>query len=248
MKIVSLNIRHGGGGRIPKILDWLARTEADCINLCEWRANTGGHALQVALNEFGYQTAGYSKGAAANGILVATRSKSAFKRITPKVAAKGEVIKVTMDSLCLLCGYFPQKLEKKPFFETVVEEMQLETLPTLLIGDLNTGRNDIDLEVGATPFFCADDFINIETYGVGRDLWRLRNGTLAREWSWHSGKNGFRIDHAFGNAALTGSLADFHCYYDHSTRLRGLSDHSALLVDLKLNKVFPKGLMIDADD
>ena len=232
MKIVSLNIRHGGGKRTSQILDWLVRMDADVCILCEWRSNRSGLDIQLALQESGYQTAGYSRSASENGVLVATRSELICSRLTPAASTKGEIVRVTIASLSLLCGYFPQRHEKKPFFEVVTTELRQASRPTILIGDLNTGRNDIDLEEGASSFYCTDEFENLALVGGATDLWRLANGRSAREWSWRSSKNGFRIDHAFGNAIFTSAYPDCRCWYDHSTRLDRISDHSALLVEL----------------
>ena len=232
MKIVSLNIRHGGGKRIPRILEWLAQEEADFILLCEWRLNPAGLALEQALKIRGYQTSGYARSEAENGILIASKKTHHTSRLTPSHAAKGELIKVTCDSVVLICGYFPQKNDKKPFFEVAITELSLGESPSLLIGDLNTGKNDVDLEEGATPFFCANEFNDLEVNAGSQDLWRLCHGKSAKEWSWRSSKNGFRIDHAFGNSALTTAFPKLFCRYEHSTRLEGISDHSALLVEL----------------
>ncbi len=232
MKIVSLNIRHGGGKRTSQILDWIVRMDADVCILCEWRSNLSGLAIQRVLQESGYQTAGYSRSSSENGVLVATRSDAICSRLTPEASTKGEIVRVTISSLSLLCCYFPQRHEKKPFFDVVAHELGESSRPTILIGDLNTGRNDIDLEEGASSFYCADEFENLASVGEATDLWRLANGISAREWSWCSSKNGFRIDHALGNAIFLTAYPEFRCWYDHSTRLDRISDHSALLLQI----------------
>jgi exonuclease III len=62
------------------------------------------------------------------------------------------------------------------------------------------------------------------------DLWRRSNGPDACEWTWLSNqKNGFRIDHAFGNEPFV-RLLQPACVYDHRSREGKTSDHSALIV------------------
>jgi exonuclease III len=62
------------------------------------------------------------------------------------------------------------------------------------------------------------------------DLWRRRYPD-GREFSWYSTRgNGFRIDHAFLSPALAGRAGEIR--YSHDERTSGLSDHSALLLDL----------------
>jgi exodeoxyribonuclease-3 len=232
MKIVSLNIRHGGGKRLPKILDWLAHAEADFILLCEWRFNPSGVAIERSLQSEGYLTSGYARGCNENGVLVASKQSHTASRITPTGADKGEMIKVKCGRTILICSYFPQKNAKKPFFEVAHEQLASSEGPAMLLGDLNTGSNEIDLEEGAIRFFCAGEFMELQTRAGTQDLWRLCHGESAKEWSWHSGKNGFRIDHALGNQSITTAFPNLSCWYDHSTRSEGISDHSALLIDL----------------
>jgi endonuclease/exonuclease/phosphatase family metal-dependent hydrolase len=52
-----------------------------------------------------------------------------------------------------------------------------------------------------------------------------------REFSWYSTRgNGFRIDHAFLSPALAARAGEIR--YSHDERFTGLSDHSALILDL----------------
>jgi exodeoxyribonuclease-3 len=103
--------------------------------------------------------------------------------------------------------------------------------PLLAIGDFNTGRNDLDIEGNGTRFDCADQFIALHEQAGLIDLWRFRHGER-REWTWRSSKNGFRIDHAFGNQAFINRFPTYRCEIDHEPRLLGLTDHSVIVIDL----------------
>ena len=184
------------------------------------------------MQDRGYSTQGVSKGTSSNGILMASRCSQVVSSITPEGALHGEIAFSVSAGIDLICCYFPQKNEKKQFFQTVTDRILRASAPTLLIGDLNTGSNSTDLTTGATPFFCSKEFAELESLGGAQDLWRHSHGTDAREWSWCSSKNGFRIDHAYGNDALFKAYSSIFCRYDHSTRIEGISDHSAILVDL----------------
>jgi exonuclease III len=99
--------------------------------------------------------------------------------------------------------------------------------PCAIIGDFNTGRHRQD-EAGST--FGATDLLGcLWTLGY-RDAWRHLHPE-DREFTWfsHAG-SGFRIDHAFLSPALLGRLRAAR--YSHAERELGVSDHSALLVDL----------------
>jgi exonuclease III len=64
------------------------------------------------------------------------------------------------------------------------------------------------------------------------DLWRNTHND-EREWTWLFKKtgNGFRIDHALANTEFVKWAAPI-CSYDHGTRTKGLTDHSALIVEI----------------
>lgn len=233
MKLVSLNIRHGGGTRLPQILAWLNVQSSDFTLLTEWRSNTNGLRLKKELEEIGYQCAGESDGPTSNGLLIASKSPFDTLDLTPQSSPNGEILAVDLENgVRVLCCYFPQLDAKKPFFDVCLEQATGAKNPLLIIGDLNTGNNLIDLEAGATKFSCADQF-NMLTEAAGMiDLWRLSNGADAREWTWQSTKKGFRIDHAIGNQELVSSASSIKCWYDESTRENGLTDHSGLILTI----------------
>ncbi|MGE0415996.1 MAG: endonuclease/exonuclease/phosphatase family protein, partial [Acetobacteraceae bacterium] len=121
-----------------------------------------------------------------------------------------------------------------PYWEAVIHAARSGQAPSLFIGDFNTGRNDLDKAPNGTRFVRADFMDQITTSGYV-DLWRVRHPEH-REYSWFSpqGQNGFRLDHAFGTEALSQQVLD--CRYDHNVRNEGLSDHSALIVDVDLGE------------
>jgi exonuclease III len=103
------------------------------------------------------------------------------------------------------------------------------------VGDTNCGRRGIDEE---SPAFNAreEGWIDALAAGGWSDGFRHVRAE-ARAYTWYSpnGRNGFRIDQAFVNAALLGRLKNIAYVWGgrprHGRRDR-LSDHAALLVDL----------------
>ena len=97
----------------------------------------------------------------------------------------------------------------------------------VVLGDFNAGRHGAD-EAGAT-FSCTRCLGELAAMGY-TDAWRTANGER-REYSWygHDGA-GFRIDHAFVSGPLKGAVR--RCEYSHRERSTGLSDHSAMLLEL----------------
>jgi exodeoxyribonuclease III len=229
--IASLNIRHGGGARQRALVHWLIDRSADVFVLTEWRASSASVGEELA--RAGYKRSEiFRDGKLANGVALFSRAAHTAVRATPPDALRGELLMVHTRGLCVLGAYFPQNQAKAAYFKRCAELVAREAGPMILIGDLNTGCNVRDIEPGGTRFHCERDFIDLTSVHGLTDLWRARHGAEAREWTWRSSKNGFRIDHAFGNQALLRAFPDFRCEIDHSPRESGISDHSALIVEL----------------
>jgi exonuclease III len=101
--------------------------------------------------------------------------------------------------------------------------------PTLLVGDLNSGRNPGDTQSSRLTGG-ANFALMLKSGWV--DIWRELNPN-ASEFTWFSdtkhGHFGFRLDHAL---SLNWSSAEpISARYDHSVRENKLSDHSMLIVD-----------------
>ena len=191
MKILSLNIRHGGGMQSQALLDWTLGHAPDVVLFPEWRDNAGGLAMLEAFKASGLKTAtACRQGPKANGILVAARGSLDSRRVTPEDSEGGELLLADLSlGYRVLAAYFPQENRKKPFFHCCIEEASSAfEVPFLLIGDLNTGRNDLDIEGSGTPFHCADLFKALESQVGLTDLWRATPGHAdLREWSWRPG-------------------------------------------------------------
>jgi exonuclease III len=232
MHVTLLNIRHGGGHRAQSLLDWLTSSIPDVIVLPEWRNNASGDLIKKGLEVKGFHVATAAQAnRTSNGILLAVKDACQIRRATPEGGKRGELLVANNSAgWTLLAAYFPQGKAKSPFFNACIEEaVRSPTAPFLILGDLNTGRNDIDREGNGVPFVCADQFDALQTEAGLFDLWRIEHGKT-QEWSWRSRINGFRVDHALANAAFRNRFATVRCLYDHTPRETGLSDHSALIL------------------
>ena len=233
-RLVSLNIRHGGGSRASSLAGWLLRQSPDFIILPEWRNNEYGHKIACDLQKEGFTVSSvHQEKLTANAILVGAKEPFELTRITPTGAEKGELGLAKFATFNLCAAYFPQLNEKAAFFNRCFELAEnFNSAPLLIVGDLNTGRNDCDLEQGGVKFSCDGHFVNLETKSGLTDIWRAQHGASAREWTWRSSKNGFRIDHAFANEAFRTAFKKINCFYLHEPRESHVTDHSALVVDL----------------
>jgi len=90
--------------------------------------------------------------------------------------------------------------------------------PLLIVGDLNTGNQMSDKTPAGTKYDCSEHFDRLSQREGLVDLWRRSNGADVREWTWYStARNGFRLDHAFGNRVFV-DLFGPSCRYDHRPR------------------------------
>ena len=138
----------------------------------------------------------------------------------------------TFDGFKMLACYFPQLKEKGIFFERCSQLSATHRgQPFILVGDLNTGNQAIDRTERGTKYSCPEGFDRLCQLDGLIDLWRQTNGST-QEWTWLSnGGNGFRIDHALASTEFLNRWKPV-CSYDHSTRNTGLSDHSALIIEV----------------
>ncbi|SFN53994.1 endonuclease/exonuclease/phosphatase family protein [Dokdonella immobilis] len=229
--ITCLNIRQGGGTRQRALADWLIGTCSDLFVLTEWRRSST--EIRAALEQAGFnRTEAIRDGKPDNGVAVFSRAEHTGTRVTPREAMRGELLLVDVQGIRILGAYFPQRQAKATYFTYCAESASKDVGPLLLIGDLNTGCNERDIESGGAPFHCEDQFIELSEIRGLTDLWRAQRGDEARDWTWRSPKNGFRIDHAFGNSAFVDAYPNATCRIDHAPREMGLSDHSAVVVEL----------------
>ena len=60
MKVIALNIRHGGGNRIKSIVPILVQSKADIIVLTEFRFHNNSNIVRNLLKKEGYAHTTYS--------------------------------------------------------------------------------------------------------------------------------------------------------------------------------------------
>lgn len=228
MNLVTLNIQHGGGKRIHRILEYLQSLDADVIVLTEFRENSNAQVLRCGL-----ATAGYLHFAAAsvepkkNTVCIFSRRPfvpRTYTELPPQ--ERHRLISAHFNGVAVYGVYFPQNKAKAGLFEFFVKGQHRPTEAAyFIVGDFNTGLHFLD-EEGAT-FYCTAEFSALLDSGLV-DSWRNRN-PHKRKFSWYSNHgNGFRIDHVFSSAAADALIEQI--YYDDRPRKAGATDHSALLV------------------
>lgn len=230
MHAILLNIRHGGGLRSQSLLDWLTASTPDGIVLSEWRDNASGGLIKKGLEAKGFYVA-TAANRRSNGILMAAKDGCQSQRVTPLASEKGELLlaKNIMGG-ALLAAYFPQGKAKGPFFKSCIEEaVRFRCVAVPFTWRPETRATRIFIETETEFRLRAQTCLTLCRQKQGFLIF----GALSmakKEWSCRSATNGFRVDHAFANAAFRKRFATVSCRYDHTPRDIGLSDHSALIL------------------
>ncbi len=248
MRIVSWNIRAGGGKRASGILAQLLEWQPDVIGLAEFRGTSASQWLAAELSAAGYcnqLTSINPKLPAKNALLLASK-----KLLQPIAAPKmpknrerwllaGIATRPTLSVGLMHIPNYTTPALKYPFMAALLKMAGAWKLgPGLLIGDSNCSNRDLDEENPLGPRFQREhDWI----IGMGQrgwaDAFRHLYGNR-REYSWYSHRNnGFRLDQAFCNPQLVPAIIGFRHAWGlnpgQPERREGLSDHAALIIDLE---------------
>ncbi len=240
MRLVSWNIRHGGGRRLSAIYDALIGHAADVIILTEYRPAPGA-ALLARLAAAGWPHAVTSDPAPRrNGVAVLSR-ESFLVRSSPRLVPLERWVEVELAAygLALAAVYVPVRgrdaTRKDAYWREVLEAAAMRRHASFLfVGDWNTGAPIGDAEPEGRGFSCCEHFAAMPAHGFV-EAWRLLH-PRQRAFSWYSRRggrdlNGFRIDHAFLSEQLRERLVS--CEYSDIERCAGVSDHAALLLELR---------------
>lgn len=247
MKLLAWNIQHGGGSRLPQIVDVIIAHDPDVIVLTEFRTRPGTE-LCAKLQAAGWPYAESTNPEGIdNGICAISRTPVIRARRCP-APPENRVRWLDIDlpehglgiaTLHILCSV-PRLKDGVPgeaktrFWNAVLRAAKARLHePFLFVGDFNTGAHRRD-EVRKT-FVCAEHFGKLSDMGW-TDMWRQYN-TGPTEWTWYSKLrggapgNGFRLDHAFATPSLISRITG--CRYSHQERELGISDHSILIVTVE---------------
>ena len=236
MKLLTQNVKKWPSQNHLMLADEVIAQDADVVILTEYLNNKRGIE---ALNRF--KNSGYTHVVTANDVVndklggLAICSKKEFHQITNGFETLEQPWR-TISMECrgkLITGcYWPQKHEKKPYFEALLKLCR-QHQSHIIIGDLNTGKNSVDKSDNGAKFHCESYMHQLEDVGM-LDAWRLHHGDK-REYTWFSIKNGsplngFRVDHTFISPDLKERV--LRCDYLPSVREKRLTDHSGMMIEI----------------
>jgi len=252
-RIISWNIRAGGGKRATAILAQVLEWQPNIIGLSEFRGTPASQWLAAQLADAGFSfqlTSVNTDSPAKNALLLASRYplQSIAVPTMPTNPERWILARIeTRPSLTLGLMHVPNYTTptlKYPYLESVSGMVDAwDNSPALLVGDTNCGKRGIDEEKPSPPKFQRehDWIVGIEQRSWV-DAFRHRHGDR-REYTWYSHRNnGFRLDYAFCSPHLAPAVADVrHVWgYDSSKphhRRDTLSDHAALIIDIECCKI-----------
>ncbi len=226
IKILSWNIRQGGGSRITPILKVIETEQPDILTFSEFRNNESGAKIRLGLLKLGYRHQAVSDaGKNDNTVIVAAKfpfNSVLFPKSDPTYFHS--IIRADFDAFNLYGMYLPHK-KKHQLFDFLINDELTNPKPSILAGDFNTGHNHIDQE--GNSFWYTDKLKKIESMNFA-DAFRLKYGK-AKEYSWYSHQgNGYRYDHTYVHQDLIPIVSD--CFYLHKCREANLSDHAPMIL------------------
>ncbi|CRZ16239.1 endonuclease/exonuclease/phosphatase family protein [Mycolicibacterium neworleansense] len=150
LRIATLNIRHGGKNA-DALTTRLLGYDADLLVVTEFRANDTGARLVTRLERAGYETSHPLADPKQNTVLIASRTPidraSRFTRDLPG----HHLWCVEFDGTIVAGVYLPQAHAKLPYWEALIDRARRSEVD-LLIGDFNTGNNDLDKDPKGARF------------------------------------------------------------------------------------------------
>ncbi len=249
MRIVSWNIRAGGGKRREGIFAQLCQWRPDVIALSEFRGTPASQELAEKLADVGWEHQLQSTDAkkkAVNSLLIASKYplEPIVLRFRPKQPRRWLLVRVGADVPFVLANMHIPNFNtgfKYPYFKSVLRVMKGWRLgAAVFVGDTNSGKSYID---DATGVFWKREHLWMEAIeGLGWvDGFRHLQGE-ERVYTWYSHRdNGFRLDQAFLNPEMRPALQAMRYEWGVSEkepqRRDGLSDHAAIILDLDLVRV-----------
>ena len=229
-RLISWNIRHGGGARIEAIAEAISGHDPDIAVRSEFRHNRFGAHLHEHLADMGLVHRRSGRAAPpVNTVSVASRYPlTPLPRTRHLGQWSHRVVAAHCGDFRIVGLYLPNLKAKLPLLEYLVSLPRTYLKePSLLVGDLNSGKQGVD-GPDTFVFFEGAYLEKLESQGW-TDGFRHFHG-LKQDFTWYSHRqNGYRLDYAISSPPMTSRLHG--AWHSHPEREAGLSDHSILIVD-----------------
>lgn len=238
LAILTLNVCSPSRARAERQLEWLGGRPEPVFVLTEVSGGAGSELLGERLREAGWAVHASSPRERERGVMVGSRVGLGPVRHAPTTYLPERVQAVSIGGVELIGVYAPSRDEsvektarKRRFLAELLTALgERRPAGTVLMGDLNIVERS---NRGADRVFQDWEYeLYEELPAIGwLDAYRALHADRV-ELSWVDGEGrGYRFDHTFITADLRGQLG--RCEYVHETREHDLSDHSAMVIELK---------------
>jgi exodeoxyribonuclease III len=245
VNILNWNIRNPSRGRAEAQCEWILATGASVVVLTEAKYSEGCRFMRDWLRSYGFQVELPNPGKDDYCVMIGARGMPC-----EAVALGAAFLPHRMQCLCLntafgrirvIGTYVPsrgpieRRNEDKRLFQDGVSQIVPEFVlraddgELVICGDMNViERTHVPhySVFGEWEYAFYESFLNAGLL----DAFREKHDTV-HEHSWFGrAGDGYRFDHFFISRRLSRFVSA--CSYDHGPRLRGLSDHSAMVLTL----------------
>lgn len=244
MRLVSWNIRAGGGKRAEGIVRQIRHWQADIVALSEFRGTDASRWIADELRASGLRHQRKTVdplNPSVNSLLLASRWP--LRLVNTKHASDNprrwlHANVASPDPIAIVTIHIPNRStgHKYPFLDAVIDTVtHWRGPPAVIMGDTNSGSITIDEE---SPAFnkIEDQWIKTMNGLQWKDAFRLLHNDK-RDFTWYSpnGRNGFRLDQAFLHPLLHSKLKRFDYIWggDTSKRREVLSDHASIVMEIE---------------
>jgi len=249
LRFLTLNISGPSLARAELLASFLDEMDADVAVLTETRNNNGTRSLLNWCSDRGYLVTGdLPASSGERGVAVVRRVGPDRLPVSPAIDLPHRLVVDELadePSLRLVAAYVPSrdasqpKIQRKRTFlgqmSTTLRDI-VETEPVVFMGDLNiVGRTHVP-RYPAFKSWEYDALDEIAAAGLTDVFAEINPGVQAYSWVGRTG-SGYRYDYAFVTPSLMDAVEG--CDYLHEPRERGLTDHAAVLLTLRMPTASP---------
>jgi len=233
VKVLIWNIQQGGGPRKPRICETIKAHDPEIVILVEFIEKTAKAFLE-SMSESGWTHRVCTKPDGFNHHICAVSKHAIRSRQSGFSTLDDSGLWLELSgfynglSLGVVHAPTTSRVSTRAYFDALAGvATERKDSPFVFVGDFNTGRHPVDGDLKSISF--VDGFVALQSKGFV-DAWRHFNGNV-QEYTYFRSGRGYRIDHALASASALAKLSG--CAYSHQEREQGVSDHSALLLDIR---------------
>jgi exodeoxyribonuclease-3 len=244
LRILTLNVCNPSRARAERQLQWLSGRPEQILVLSETSDAGGSELLAERLRSAGWEVRFPVPQTGERGVLVASRVALAAVPTMTVSYLPHRVAAVSIGTLEIIGVYAPsrdesaQKIARKRRFlaELLTVIGARPSVETVVIGDLNIVERGQRSLGGTFRDWEYELYEELPALGWLDAFRALHADRTESSWVDPDGV-GFRFDHCFICGALANRLR--RCDYLHETRETGLTDHSALTLELRADNLKP---------